>query len=247
MTTQRLRQAARSRWRRRLPWLGLTAGLGLILTAGVGSAISVSVAPQIGTVPSVQTPVGNGAWIHPAPRVGTPPRHGTPVPAGKVPRRLALPSLHVEAPIVPVRTLPGGGLAVPDDPHMLGWWQAGARPGSGQGSVVIDGHVDTAADGTGTLLYLRELRPGDPVVLSTDHEVRNYVIAAVRSYPKADLPSEVFDTAGRPRLVIVTCGGTFNKQTRQYSDNVVAYAVPAPPRLAPAASPSAGLLAPGGG
>lgn len=227
MNAQCPRQAARSRWRRQLPWVGVTVGLGLILTAGVGSAISVPVAPQIGTVPAAQTPVGNGAWTEPARPVATPPQPVTPVLAGEVPRQLTLPSLHVHAPIVPVLTLPGGGLDVPDNAHMLGWWQGGARPGSGQGSVVIDGHVDTAVDGPGTLFYLRELRPGDPVVLSTDHAVRDYVIAAVRSYPKVDLPSEVFDAAGRPRLVILTCGGTFNKQTRQYSDNVVAYAVPA--------------------
>jgi hypothetical protein len=196
----------------------MTAGLGLIITAGVGAAVRVPVAPQIGTVPAIS-------------RLGTPLQFGPPVTVREMPRRLALPTLGVDAPIVPVRTLPNGGLAVPDDSHVLGWWQGGARPGAGRGSVVIDGHVDTAADGPGTLFSLRELRPGDPVVLGTDHGARHYVIAALRSYAKAQLPAEVFDPSGQPRLVIITCGGSFNKQTRQYSDNVVAYAVPASARV----------------
>jgi hypothetical protein len=151
--------------------------------------------------------------------------------AGEIPQGLALPSLRADAPILPIGVLPGGSLALPDDPHVLGWWQDGARPASGQGTVVIGGHVDTAADGPGALFELRKLRPGDPVALSTDRGVRIYVIVAVRSYPKAALPAEVFARSGQPRLVIITCGGAFDKVTRQYADNIVAYAVPA--RAAP--------------
>lgn len=208
---------------RRGPWLGVIVGLGLIVTAGVGSTIGVGATPQVGRVPAVQATA-------PGPTVRAAPRSGTRAPsarAGQAPQRLALPSLRVDAPITPVATLPGGGLAVPANPEVLGWWQGGARPGTGQGTVVIDGHVDTAADGPGALFHLRELRPGDPVVLSTDHGPQRYLIAALRSYLKADLPAEVFARRGQPRLVIITCGGAFNEKTRQYADNIVAYAVPA--------------------
>ena len=207
-----------------MPSLGLAVGCALIIAAGVESVTSVAGPPSVGTVPSVQTP----ARADPAgPHFVAPVQPGPEAIAQEIPQRLALPSLQVEAPIVPVDVLPGGGLAVPADPHVLGWWQGGAYPGSEQGTVVIDGHVDTAADGPGALFDLRKLRPDDPVTLSTDRGLRNYVIVAVRSYPKADLPAEVFARSGQPRLVIVTCGGSFNKQTRQYADNIVAYAVPA--------------------
>jgi len=36
---------------------------------------------------------------------------------------------------------------VPDDVHTLGWWQYGAAAGSTQGTVVIDGQVDSAGHG----------------------------------------------------------------------------------------------------
>ncbi len=48
-------------------------------------------------------------------------------------------------------------------------------------------------------------------------------------YPKNALPaSEVFDQDTTSRLVLITCGGTFDWATRHYSDNVVVYALPAP-------------------
>lgn len=209
----------RSRRRRGLAFLGLTAGFGLIATAGIGSAINPLTTPQLGTVPAVQAP-GGPAVPQPETTVSNP-------MTGAIPRRLALPSLHVDAPIVPVGVQPSGVLAVPDNPQVLGWWQGGARPAGGLGSIVIDGHVDTAASGPGALFHLRELRPGDPLVVSTDHGSWRYVIAALRSYPKAHLPDEVFAPSRQPRLVLITCGGAFNHTTRQYADNIVAYAVPA--------------------
>jgi hypothetical protein len=214
-----------TRSRRRRGWasLGLTVGFGLIATAGIGSPINPPATPQLGTVPAVQTPAGPTAL--PASQLGT--AAGPTAMTGTIPRRLAVPSLHVDAPIVPVGVLPTGALAVPDNPQVLGWWQGRARPASGLGGIVLDGHVDTAANGPGALFHLRELHPGDPLMLSTDHGSRRYVIAALRSYPKTDLPAEVFAPSRQPRLVIITCGGAFNHKTRQYADNIVAYAVPA--------------------
>lgn len=224
MTTHPQRRRVPSWWRRGWASVGFTVGLGLIATAGIGSTMSLPATPQFGTVPALQAPAG--PTVPSAPRLGTAVVPGPGPMAGAIPRRLALPRLRVDAPIVPVGLLPGGGLGVPPNPRLLGWWQDGARPATRHGTVVIDGHVDTAADGPGTLFHLRELRPGDPLVLSTEQGSQHYVIAALRSYPKADLPAEVFASSGPPRLVLITCGGAFNHNTRQYADNIVAYAVP---------------------
>ncbi|GAA4759523.1 class F sortase [Actinomycetospora chibensis] len=142
------------------------------------------------------------------------------------PTRLLIPALDVDAPVDPVDA-PGADLQVPDDPARVGWWRAGASPDGGSGSTLLAGHVDTAADGPGALFLLDRLGPGDAVsVLTTWGEVR-YVVAAVRHYAKPELPGDLASAAGPARLVIVSCGGPFDRVRRTYLDNVVVFATPA--------------------
>jgi hypothetical protein len=51
--------------------------------------------------------------------------------------------------------------------------------------------------------------------------------AAARDQNQAELPPEVFAAGGPPRLVLITCGGAFDRSTRHYADNVVVFADPA--------------------
>jgi hypothetical protein len=55
---------------------------------------------------------------------------------------------------------------------------------------------------------------------------RVYRVVAVRSYPKTALPARLFTAGAAARLVLITCGGTFDAAAHHYSDNVVVYAVP---------------------
>jgi len=133
------------------------------------------------------------------------------------------------ATVVPVTaTATQGALAVPDDPSVLGWWSTGARPGSGVGSVVVDGHVDSARDGLGVFAALRALTVGQRVEVVDQAGRRwSYRVTGRRSYPKTALAdSDVFDQSVSERLVLVTCGGVFDRLTRHYADNVVVYARP---------------------
>lgn len=148
-------------------------------------------------------------------------------PAGP-PVHLRLPRLRIDAPVLPVSVGVDGLLGVPDNPRQLGWWSASSRPGMPSGSVVIDGHVDSATLGLGALFRLREARPGDDVVLvNAAGRSTRYAVVARRSYPKTSLPvAEVFAADVGPRLVLLTCGGRFDQSTRHYADNIVVYAVP---------------------
>ena len=119
------------------------------------------------------------------------------------PVRIELPTLGVGAPVMPVAVGGGGELA--------------------GDTVVLDGHVDTAAQGPGVLFRLVDLASGDDVTLvGADGSVRRFTVTDVRAYPKALLPPEVFDPESR--LVIITCGGHFDWHTRQYAENIVAFA-----------------------
>ena len=141
---------------------------------------------------------------------------------------LRLPSLDVTAPVMNVRVRSDGALEVPAVPSQVGWWADGAAPGGGRGSVVVDGHVDSARYGRGAFFRLRDLAEGDPVEMVTaDGASFTYEVTAVRQYPKDELPwAEVFSQGVPERLVLVTCGGDFDRGRRSYTDNVVVFAEP---------------------
>lgn len=160
-----------------------------------------------------------------APAPAASPRQGRPV--GFAPSRLTIPRLEVDAAVVPVSVGSDRSLGVPADPAVLGWWRDGARAGQAGGSVVIDGHVDSAKAGPGALFHLRALVPGDVVTITGKGRTQRYVVAARRQYPKTTLPSSIFDQGVTGRLVLVTCGGRFDRRTRHYADNVVVFANPA--------------------
>lgn len=143
---------------------------------------------------------------------------------------MELPSLDLAARIAPVSVAAGGNLRVPEDPAVLGWWRSGASPGDDRGSIVIDGHVDSATLGLGTFVRLRELELGDPVLTeSAAGEVRRYWVTGRRQFPKAALPADdVFSQHVQERLVLITCGGRFDPDDGGYADNVVVFAVPGP-------------------
>ncbi len=149
-------------------------------------------------------------------------------PVAGVPVRLELPSLKVTADIHPVGVT-NGELDVPENPLDVGWWTGGVVAGSATGATVIDGHVDSAELGRGALYRLSELGDGDEVRMTVaGGGTIGYRVDGRRSYVKTDgLPPELFDSSGPPRLVLITCGGSFDRSAGSYRDNIVVFASPA--------------------
>jgi len=184
--------------------------------------VGTSVATPTRSAPS--RPVLTAVPVTPAPLTAT---SATPVPLTPAPvTALRLPGGSA-ARVVPV-TAPEGQLTVPEDPAVLGWWATGARPGAGVGSVVLDGHIDSARAGLGTFARLRGLSLGQQLsVTDAAGRVWAYRVTGRRSYPKATLAqADAFDQTGPERLVMITCGGVFDRATGHYADNVVVYALP---------------------
>lgn len=150
-----------------------------------------------------------------------------PVPPA-APVQLSIPSLHLTAPVTKVSLTTAGSLAVPADPHVVGWWQASAMAGSGIGTTVLDGHVDTAEQGRGTLFHLQDLPAGASLVLRTaDGRAHTYRVTTRRLLKKSGgLPADLFSPTAPGTLAVVTCGGPFDRTKRSYRDNVVVLARP---------------------
>lgn len=209
-------------------------GLACLLAGGIPLVSHLAQARaerDTGSVPTAGTPLGQPprtAAGAPAPVPAAVRRPAAPLAPLAPPVRLQLTRLHVDAPVQPVPVGIDGALGVPDDPRRLGWWPGSGRPGAPSGSVVIDGHVDSAERGLGALFRLREAQPGEEIsVQNATGATTHYTVVARRRYPKAALPAaELFAQGTRPRLVLITCGGRFDPVTRHYADNVVVYAVP---------------------
>lgn len=122
-----------------------------------------------------------------------------------VPRRLFVPRLGVDAPVVGIDA-PGGVLVPPSDPQTLGWWRGGARPGARYGGALITGH--TVSTGGGAFDDLETLVPGNHARVRTAHGDIRYRVSAVTVYRKASLARDaarVFSQRVPGRLVLITC------------------------------------------
>jgi hypothetical protein len=150
-------------------------------------------------------------------------------PAGSTPATVAIPSLGISAPVQPVTIdLAIGELGVPADIHHVGWWRDGAAPGDPTGTVLIAGHVDSAAAGAGAFYPLKSAKTGATItVTAAGGRAYTYRVTGVQTVLKADLPIGIFTRTGPARLALVTCGGPFDAQTGHYIDNIVVYADPA--------------------
>jgi LPXTG-site transpeptidase (sortase) family protein len=94
----------------------------------------------------------------------------------------------------------------PSDPHLLGWWADGAKPGAVKGTAVVTGH--SVHTGGGVLDDLETVRAGDEVTVRTDRENLRYVVQRAHIYGKGaleELAAHVFNQDVPGRLVLVTC------------------------------------------
>ena len=146
------------------------------------------------------------------------------------PRRIDLPSIGVDAPIVPVGVDPDGSMTIPEDVATVGWYRWGSAPGSDAGTIVLSGHVDSRTQGRGAFFDLRAMAVGDEVAITDeDGDETRWRVTGRRTFQKESLPiRELFRRDGDRRLVLITCGGEFDRAVRSYDSNVVVEAEPLP-------------------
>ncbi len=207
---------------RRSPGAWATSGLGLVI---VGLFIASSV-----------TAVDRVAQSHRrTPRQGVPGSAGGP-PLTGAPQRVRISSIDVDAPMTALGLNADGTLEVP--PYELaGWYKGRPKPGD-TGGAVIAAHVDSLT-GPAVFYRLTSLAPGDVVSVDYDDGTSvDFAVGSVQSFPKSEFPTEaVYGPTGGPELRLITCGGSFDRQSRSYLDNVVVWATETA-RHAPAPVPA---------
>jgi len=203
---------AKKSWRKPATWAisaaaALVVGLviGLLLGGGKDPAPAAS-APET-TRPAATSEVG---------QVVTSLAHIAPV-------QLIVPAIGVDTSMVNLGLNVDGTLEVPVDYAKAGWFTGGNYPGDPSGPPgLIAGHVD---DTTGPAVFydLRNLVAGDEVhVVRADNTVAVFAVTATAQYPKSEFPAaELYAPVESSEIVLITCTGDFNENTRSYLDNYV--------------------------
>ncbi|WP_081503560.1 class F sortase [Salinibacterium sp. PAMC 21357] len=189
-----------------------------LLLAGCASPQAPSIAPEPAPAPLPTAAID-------VPRQSS---EVVPVQPAAAPIRIQIPAVAVDIQISPVGIEPDGFMQIPENITIAGWYRYGSSPGSATGSTVITAHVDDFIQGLGPFATLASLSAGAEIIITTDDGVdHRYLLESVQSIQKAQVPlDQVFDRDGAPRVVLLTCGGQFDENVRQYSDNVVAIANP---------------------
>ncbi|MFF4960079.1 class F sortase [Streptomyces sp. NPDC001222] len=139
--------------------------------------------------------------------------------------RVGIPSLHVDAPVIPVAVDTSGWVDAPppDNPDLAGWFTGSPTPGE-KGTSVIVGHVDNS-QGPAVFYGLGTLKKGDRVeVRRVDGRTAVFEVYGVEVFSKANFPGDrVYGSKGVPELRVITCGGAFSEENG-YAGNVVVFA-----------------------
>jgi len=147
-----------------------------------------------------------------------------------VPRSVSIPTLDVDARIVPVGLEADGAIEIPDDVDIVGWYELGVPPGADRGSAVLVAHRDGRGQGRGVFYELGSMDVGDRVRVRDDSgDLLAFEVVARESLRKKGLPyDELFTADGPPRLTLISCGGEYDADRGGYQDNIIVTAVPVP-------------------
>jgi LPXTG-site transpeptidase (sortase) family protein len=190
----------------------------------IGAMIAV-LAPRDHKPPSL--PVAAPSAV-PSASALTPPKVAAAI-SRSTPVRVVIPSIGVNAPIIPEGVDSSGALEVPPltgpQSYDAGWWDGGAAPGQ-DGPAVIVGHINSAAMGNLVFANLDEMKAGEAVEVElADGADVWFSVVGTQEVSKTAFPTQaVYGQTPWPTLRLITCGGAFDSATGHYVDNFIVYA-----------------------
>ncbi|MFD5905236.1 class F sortase [Streptomyces microflavus] len=144
---------------------------------------------------------------------------------GAAPRSVEVPSVGIDAPVVPRGLDKDGAIDPPpyDLPQTAGWYGKGTEPGA-EGPALIVGHVDTETE-PAVFYGLSAVQPGEKVrVVRDDGSVAEFTVDDVQVVTRERFDAEKAygpRVDGRAELRLITCGGKYDEKSRSYTANVV--------------------------
>lgn len=214
--------------------LFMLAGFAALIAAGVLFYLHFTTEDaRLASGPGTAVGFGPGFdyYLTPEPAADGP--EAAPTPAGPPPSeapiaQLRIPRFDMSAPVITLGLNSNGVMEAPDGPWDVGWYEFSSRPGSGS-NAVFSGHLDWynvgPGGGPGGAVFwdLQNLDEGDIIeVRLKDGTLYRYQMTSRQQVnpDTADVAAIVGPTE-REVITLITCGGSFDRETRHYDQRVV--------------------------
>jgi len=142
------------------------------------------------------------------------------------PTRIVIPSIFVNAVVDQLGLRPDGTLETPsfERSKNAAWYKHGPSPGE-VGPAVIVGHVDNKSE-RAVFFDLRRVKVGARIeVARADGSTVLFTVDSVEQFAKTNFPTQrVYGQTASPTLRVITCGGKFDREHQDYTDNIIVFA-----------------------
>lgn len=137
------------------------------------------------------------------------------------PSRLIIPDIGVNASMESRGLTKDNAVDVPKSLWTVSWFNKSSKPGS-PGPAMIVGHY--SSHGRAVFANLHKIKPGQKIVVRDDqNQAFVFEVKSIDSYPQAEVPmAELLgDKQSKPRLALITCGGTYIKGAHDFTNRTV--------------------------
>ena len=134
--------------------------------------------------------------------------------------RIEVPSVGINAHIIPIDFNQDGSLETPRDAVSVGWYTISAWPGEA-GNVLLGGHLNWGGR-IGVFDRLDELAAGDVIYLTTPDGVFQYHVERAELLPwNSPFTGLLNRGSDDSMLTLFTCSGTFDRSRGEYDHRLV--------------------------
>lgn len=140
----------------------------------------------------------------------------------KMPVRLKIPSINIDATIEYVGVTPKGVMVAPSNINNVGWFELGPRPGE-KGNAVIAGHFDGENGEAGVFANLDKLKTGDKLYVEDNKgTATTFIVRGSHAY-NPGYADNVFSGTNSAHLNLITCNGVWDETKQSFSKRLVVF------------------------